>query len=162
MLMSRPKHNHHSNHSAVDVIAYSCGSSRAGEVAGRRESRLPGDLPHALLNLCITDRLQCFVVIHIALFNPLSATTTVRQSGEAPFFTGEEPPPHSGELTHDLPQAGGPTQSQLSRPMSSRHHISTTEETSMLNETYECEVTLKSVAPCQKSNFHRRKSSLLQ
>ena len=39
-------------------------------------------------------------------------------------LTGEEPPPHSGELKHALPQAGGPTQSQLSRPMSSGHHIS--------------------------------------
>ena len=39
-------------------------------------------------------------------------------------LTGEEPPPHSGELKHTLTQAGGPTQSQLSRPMSSGHHIS--------------------------------------
>ena len=39
-------------------------------------------------------------------------------------LTGEKPPPHSGELKHALPQAGGPTQSQLSRPMSSGHHIS--------------------------------------
>ncbi len=39
-------------------------------------------------------------------------------------LTGEEPPPHSGELKHALPQAGGPTQSQLSRPASSGHHIS--------------------------------------
>ena len=39
-------------------------------------------------------------------------------------LTGEEPPPHSGELKHALPQAGGPTQSQLSRPMSSGLHIS--------------------------------------
>ena len=39
-------------------------------------------------------------------------------------FTGEEPPPHSGKLNHALPQAGGPTQSQVSRPVSSRHHIS--------------------------------------
>ena len=38
--------------------------------------------------------------------------------------TGEEPPPHSGELKHALTQAGGPTQSQLSRPMSSGHHVS--------------------------------------
>ena len=38
--------------------------------------------------------------------------------------TGEEPPPHPGKLKHALTQAGGPTQSQLSRPMSSRHHIS--------------------------------------
>ena len=34
------------------------------------------------------------------------------------------PPPHFGELKHALSQAGGPTQSQLSRPMSSGHHIS--------------------------------------
>ena len=39
-------------------------------------------------------------------------------------LTGEEPPPHSGELKHALSQAGGPTQSQLSRPVSSGHHIS--------------------------------------
>ena len=39
-------------------------------------------------------------------------------------LTCEEPPPHSGELKHALPQAGGPTQSQLSRPVSSGHHIS--------------------------------------
>ena len=39
-------------------------------------------------------------------------------------LTGEEPPPHSGELKHALSQAGGLTQSQLSRPMSSGHHIS--------------------------------------
>ena len=39
-------------------------------------------------------------------------------------FTGEEPSRHSGELNHALSQVGGPTQSQLSSPMSSRHHIS--------------------------------------
>ena len=39
-------------------------------------------------------------------------------------LTGEEPPPYSGELKHALPEAGGPTQSQLSNPMSSGHHIS--------------------------------------
>ena len=39
-------------------------------------------------------------------------------------FTGEEPPPHSGDLKYALSQAGAPTQSQLSRPMSSGHHIS--------------------------------------
>ena len=39
-------------------------------------------------------------------------------------LTGEEPPPHSGELNHALSLVGGPTQSQLSRPTSSRHHIS--------------------------------------
>ena len=39
-------------------------------------------------------------------------------------LTGEELPRHSGELKRALTQAGGPTQSQLSRPMSSGHHIS--------------------------------------
>ena len=39
-------------------------------------------------------------------------------------LTGEELPPHSGELKHAHSQAGSPTQSQLSRPMSSGHHIS--------------------------------------
>ena len=39
-------------------------------------------------------------------------------------LTGDGPPPHSGDLTHALTQVGGPTQSELSRPMSSRHHIS--------------------------------------
>ena len=38
--------------------------------------------------------------------------------------TGEESPPHSEELKHALLQAGGPTQSQLNRPMSSGHHTS--------------------------------------
>ena len=39
-------------------------------------------------------------------------------------MTGEESPHHSGELTHALSQVGGPTQSQLSRPISSGNHIS--------------------------------------
>ena len=39
-------------------------------------------------------------------------------------LTDEEPPPHSGELNHALSQVGGPTQSQLSRHVSSGHHIS--------------------------------------
>ena len=39
-------------------------------------------------------------------------------------LTGEEPPPHSGELKHALTLAGGPTQSQRSRLTSSGHHIS--------------------------------------
>ena len=53
-----------------------------------------------------------------------TTTTTTIQSGEAPFLTGEELPPHSGELNRALSQEGGPTQSQLSRHMSSGHHIS--------------------------------------
>ena len=39
-------------------------------------------------------------------------------------LTGEELPPHSEKLNHALSQVGGPNQFQLSRPMSSRHHIS--------------------------------------
>ena len=39
-------------------------------------------------------------------------------------LTSEVLPPHSEKLNHALSQVGGPTQSQLSRPMSSRHHIS--------------------------------------
>ena len=46
----------------------------------------------------------------------VSETTTIIQSGEAPFFTGEEPPPTLGELKHALSPVGG---SQLSRLMSS-------------------------------------------
>ena len=47
-------------------------------------------------------------------------------------LTGEEPPPHSGELKHALPQAGGPTQSQQSRHVVRTPHLHgapTTEET---------------------------------
>ena len=46
-------------------------------------------------------------------------------------LTGEEPPPHSGELKHALPQAGGPTQSQLSYVVRTPHlpGAPTTEET---------------------------------
>ena len=67
-------------------------------------------------------------------------------------LTGEEPPPHSGELNHALTQAGGPTQSQLSRPMSSGHHISMehrlrkkqlNSDTSASNKTYLKEIQEK-------------------
>ena len=65
----------------------------------------------------------------------VSESTTIIQSGEAPFVTGEEPPPHSEELKHALTQAGGPTQSQLSRPMSSRHHGERLRRKHLLNKT---------------------------
>ena len=64
-------------------------------------------------------------------------------------FTGEEPPPHSGELNRALLRADGPTQSQLSRPMSSGHHISmehrlrrkqSNSDTNASNQTYFKEV----------------------
>ena len=81
--------------------------------------------------------------IHIAQLVTVNAssTTTIIHS----ILTGEEPPPHSGELKHALSQAGGPTQSQLSRPMSSGHHISVEHrlrrkqlntDTSASNKTY--------------------------
>ena len=54
------------------------------------------------------------------LFNNNDNNTIWRGS----VLSGEEPPPDSGELKHALSQAGGPTQSQLSRLMSSGHHIS--------------------------------------
>ena len=59
------------------------------------------------------------LTIIILVENYNHSKTTIIQSGEAPFQQ-----PHSGELKHALHQAAGPTQSQLSRPMSSGHHIS--------------------------------------
>ena len=59
--------------------------------------------------------------------NTQHTTTTTTQHNTiwgGSVLTGEEPPPHSGELNHALTQAGVPTQFQLSRPMSSGHHIS--------------------------------------
>ena len=77
-------------------------------------------------------------------------TTTIIQSGEAPF--SQASPLHSGELNHALSQAGGPTQSQLSRPVSSGHHISMehrlrkkqlNSDTNASNETYLKEIQEK-------------------
>ena len=45
-------------------------------------------------------------------------------TGEAPFKQARSLHPTLGELNHALSQVGGPTQSQLSRPMSAEHHIS--------------------------------------
>ena len=57
-----------------------------------------------------------------------TATTTTTNNNpnwRGSVSTSEETPPHSWELmNHALSQVGGPTQSQLSRPMSSGHHIS--------------------------------------
>ena len=64
-----------------------------------------------------------------------TATTTATTTNSNPNWrgsvsTGEEPPRHSWELmNHALSQVGGPTQTQLSRPMSSGHHISTEQRT---------------------------------
>ena len=76
-------------------------------------------------------------------------------------LTGEEPPHHSGELQHALTQAGGPTQSQLSRPMSSGHHISMehrlrrkhlNSDTNASNKKY-----LKEIQKKKRRNFFFRK-----
>ena len=116
-------------------MTYRCELSRARGVPESPGVLLPGD-----------SRL---VEKHIASSQLVSDTTTTQQHTNTPtttnnnqqqqtttnnnnnntmwggsVLTGEEPPPHSGELKHALPQAGGPTQSQLSRPMSSGHHIS--------------------------------------
>ena len=71
---------------------------------------------------------QCHVAIHShqaasQTTTTTTTTTTIIQSGEAPFSHARSLHPHSGELNHALSQAGGPTQSQQFRPMSSRHHI---------------------------------------
>ena len=55
---------------------------------------------------------------HRAGVNRLQNKTNNRTIWGGSVSTGEEPPPHCGELKHALSQAGGPTQSQLSRPMS--------------------------------------------
>ena len=90
-----------------------------------------------------------------------SSSSNNNTIGEAPFLTGEEPPPHSGELNHALPQAGGPTQTQLSRPMSSGHHISMehrlwrkqlNSDTNASNKTY-----LKEIQEKTKTLFLRKK-----
>ena len=70
------------------------------------------------------------------------------------------------ELNHALTQAGGPTQSQLSRPMSSRHHISMehrlrrkhlffNSDTNATNETYLKEIQEKRT---KKELFVQRKN----
>ena len=100
------------------LSTHSCECSRAGG-AGVARSLLPGDsapgMCHFILRGCCHK--------HLVWMFASTTTTTIIQSGEAPFLTGEEPPPHSGELKHALPQAGGPTQSHPAH-MSSGHHIS--------------------------------------
>ena len=74
-------------------------------------------------------------------------------------LTGEEPPRHSGELSHALSHEGGPTQSQLSAPYVVRtphlHGALTTEETSTVKPRYKCfwENTRKK----KRRNIFRRK-----
>ena len=81
-------------------------------------------------------------------------------------LTGEEPPPHSGELQHALSQAGGPTQSQLSRPVSSGHHISMehrlrrkqlNSDTNASNTTY-----LKEIQEKRKKKIFLRKNEKMK
>ena len=57
--------------------------------------------------------------------SPLPTTTNNNNTiWRGTVLTGEEPPPHSGELSHALSHVGCPTQSQLSRPTSSGYPIS--------------------------------------
>ena len=81
--------------------------------------------------------------------------------GRLRFLTGEEPRPHSGESKHALSQVGGPTQSQLSRTMSSGHHFSMehrlrrkqlNSDTNASNRTY-----LKEIQEKRKRSFFRKK-----
>ena len=67
---------------------------------------------------CTCD-VKCFFT-HIQQ-RPTTTTNTIWGSS---VLTGEEPPLHSGELEHALLPSRRPAQSQLSRPMSSGHHIS--------------------------------------
>ena len=79
---------------------------------------------------CSATRIRCISLAHIDrdMCHKRSLDHTHHNNNNT-FWTGsvltdEEPPPHSGELNHALSQVGGPTQSQLSRHVSSGHHIS--------------------------------------
>ena len=104
---------------------HSCESSRAWRWRGRRESRLPGDLPPIGLRDCWCNSARCG---HTHRSLPARARKNNNHSNNTIWrgsvSTGEKLPLHSGELNHALFPVGGPTQSQLSRPMSSGHHIS--------------------------------------
>ena len=82
------------------------------------------------------EGVECLVVMPIDLDDLWPYTShleaLVQTIWGGSVLTGEEPPPHSGELEHALSQEGGPIQSQLSRPMSSgapHLHGAPTEET---------------------------------
>ena len=95
--------------------------SRARGSGGVARVRLPGDLPPMSLSDSLHRSMSCDHTQSSSRVRDNNNNNTIRGGS---VLTGEEPPPHSGELKHALPQAGGPTQSQLSRPMSSGHHIS--------------------------------------
>ena len=91
-------------------------------------------------------------------------TTTIIQSGEAPFLTGEEPPPHSGELNRALSQAGGPTQSQLSRPLSSGHHVSVEQRLRRKHLLLNLDTNARSgtkLGKLKKKHIFRKKTNIL-
>ena len=58
---------------------------------------------------------------HIARSSSRLRNNNINTIWRGSVLTSEEPPP---QLNHALFRTGGPTQSQLSRPMSSGHHIS--------------------------------------
>ena len=82
---------------------------------------------HTNNNTSLSDSLQ-----HCCTLWPYTLHTSTRVQNNndnntiwrGSVLTSEELPPHSGELNHALSQVAGPTQSQLSRPMSSGHNIS--------------------------------------
>ena len=88
-------------------------------------------------------------------------TRTINTIWRGSVFTGEEPPPHPGDMNHALTRAGGQTQSQLSRPVSSGHHISMEHrlrrkqlnpDTNASNKTH-----LKEIQEKRKETFFLRK-----
>ena len=86
-----------------------------------------------LLHLASMSRLAFFGVVSRNTPSPLSRSPSSSPTHNNNSYTilggsvlaGEEHPPHSGELNHVLSPTGGPTQPQLSRLVSSGHHIST-------------------------------------
>ena len=82
-------------------------------------------------------------------------------------LTGEELPPHCGELNHALSPSGGPNQTQPSHPMSSGHHISLehrprrkqlNSDTNASNKTYLKEIQEK----IKRRNFFSEKNEKMK
>ena len=77
-------------------------------------------------------------------------------------LTSEEPQRNSGELNHALSQVGGPTESQLSCPMSSVHHISMEhrlrrKHQQSNSDTNASETFLKKIKKKERRNFFFKK-----
>ena len=70
--------------------------------------------------------------------------------------TGEERPLHFGALNHALSHVGGPTQSQLSRPMFSGHHISMEDRLRRKHLWLDCDTPARNET-CLKERQEKRK-----